>query len=114
MNKIRLEKFEYCNVGANHSRFVKSPIFYLTRLPNTFHTKQTYSLFFEGELLYVCLATRGQGGGCGNHALLRNKKQDKSVPAEPKGRILMSVVAYSHCVKPKLDIAHEYSSLSET
>ena len=61
VNKIRLEKFEYCNVGANHSRFVKSPIFYLTRLPNTFHTKQTYSLFFEGELLYVCLATRGRG-----------------------------------------------------
>ena len=32
----------------------------------------------------------GQGGGCENHALLRNQKQDKSVPAEPKGRILMS------------------------
>ena len=34
----RLEKPKYCSVRANHSRFKKSPISYLTRILNTYHS----------------------------------------------------------------------------
>ena len=38
-HKTRLEKTKYCNVRANHTRFVKSPISYLTSMLNTYHSK---------------------------------------------------------------------------
>ena len=36
----RQEKFKYCDVKANHSRFSKSPISYLTKLLNEYHNRK--------------------------------------------------------------------------
>ena len=38
-HKTRLDKPKYCSVRANHTRFAKSPISYLTKLLNTYHSK---------------------------------------------------------------------------
>ena len=38
-HKTRLEKPKYCIVRANHTRFAKSPISFLTRMLNTYHSK---------------------------------------------------------------------------
>ena len=36
----RQVKFKYCDVKANHSRFSKSPISYLTKLLNEYHNRK--------------------------------------------------------------------------